>query len=122
MFHILTILSQFMYDPIILDDRWILERIAEYLRQAKKFLEMDSVQNSFAFQSLRSHFATLLLNFYKAAHRLSYFDKLFPFQGRTSSFNYLKEWCGYGEFSYIAEERYNLMVKRLIIQGIKLQS
>lgn len=129
MFHILTILSQFMYDPIILDDRWILERIAEYLRQAKKFLEMDSVQNSFAFQSLRSHFATLLLNFYKAAHRLSYFDKLFPFQGRTSSFNYLKEWCGYGEFSYIAEERYNLMVKKAdntrdktaILTGIEFQ-
>ncbi|KAL3241154.1 Tao3p [Nakaseomyces bracarensis] len=129
MFHILTILSSFLFEPIILEDRWILERIAEYIKQTKKFLENDYVQTSFAFQSLRNHFATLLLNFYKSAHRLPSFDKLFPFQGRTSSFNYLKEWCGYGEFAYIAEERYNYMVKKAdnsrdktaILTGIEFQ-
>ena len=38
-------------------------------------------------------------------------DQLFPFQARASCFNYLKEWCGYGDYEPISEERYAIMIK-----------
>lgn len=38
-------------------------------------------------------------------------DELFPFEARASCFNYLKEWCGYGQYANICKERYSNMVK-----------
>lgn len=129
MFHILTILSRFLKDDTILKDEWILRRLSEFLKQTKLFLEIDHIQNSYEFQSLRSYFAEMILRYYSAIRDHKLVKDLFPFQARVSSFNYLKEWCGYGEYVNIAEERYNAMTKNVegnrdkttVLAGIEFQ-
>lgn len=111
MFHVLTILSRFLNESMILEDKILLKKISEILRHAKKFLEEESVQYSYEFQSLRSYFAELLRNYYLAVRKEPLFDELFPFQARASCFKYLKEWCGYGGQAFIAEERYSTMIQ-----------
>ncbi|CDH16934.1 probable Cell morphogenesis protein PAG1 [Zygosaccharomyces bailii ISA1307] len=111
MFHVLTILSRFLSEPMVLEDKVLLKKISEILKYAKKFLDEESVQYSYEYQTLRGYFAELLRSYYSAVRGLSNFDELFPFQARASCFNFLKEWCGYGEHAYIAEERYNTMIR-----------
>lgn len=111
MFHILTILSRFLNEPIIADDAWILAKLSEFLKHAKKFLEQEAVQYSYEYQPLRSYFAEFLRSYYSVVRKEVSRDQLFPFQARASCFNYLKEWCGYGEYAYIAEERYTMMIR-----------
>lgn len=112
MFHILAILAWLLREPIISDDIWTLSKLSEFIRHAKTFLEEDVVQCSFEYQPLRSHFAGLLKDFYAVIRERPNLDYLFPFQARASCFNYLKEWCGYGEYAYIAEERYASMIRK----------
>lgn len=111
MFHVLTILSRFLNDPIVLGDTWTLRKLSDFLKHVKKFLEEETVQFSYAYQPLRSYFADFLRSYYTAVRESALLDQLFPFQARASCFNYLKEWCGYGEHAYIAEERYSTMIK-----------
>ncbi|CCK70439.1 Tao3p KNAG_0E01770 [Huiozyma naganishii CBS 8797] len=112
MFHILTILSKFLKEPQIVQDTWILQRLSDFLKHAKLFLELNSIQKSYDYQPLRSYFAELLLKYYSSIRETDRENDLFPFQARASCFNYLKEWCGYGEFSHISEERYRSMILR----------
>lgn len=128
-FHIVTILSRFLKEPAIVQDPWILRIISKFLRQAKSLLEIDTVQRSYEFQFLRGYFAELLARFYSTIRQNTDIDDLFPFEARVSCFNYLKEWCGYGEFSNIAIERYNNMInqtqnireKTAVTTGIEFQ-
>lgn len=111
MFHILTILSPYLKSDMIFNDEWILRKLSEFLQKTKQFLEKDSVQISYEYQSLRSYFAGLILSYYMAVREHPLIDELFPFQARASCFNFLKEWCGYGEYEPISEERYAIMIK-----------
>ncbi|CCF60234.1 hypothetical protein KAFR_0J01700 [Kazachstania africana CBS 2517] len=129
MFHILTILSRFLKESIVLEDDWILRRLSEFLRHTKTFLEQDFVQVSFEYQQLRSYFAELLLHYYSAIREHPLMEELFPFEARVSSFNYLKYWCGYGEYASISTMRYAHMInntesnrdKTAITAGIEFQ-
>ncbi|SCU86422.1 LAME_0D06062g1_1 [Lachancea meyersii CBS 8951] len=108
-FHILAVLASFFSSPTVLDDDWILRKLSQYLKDVKQFLETKEVQNLFEYQQLRSYFATLLSNYYLAIKKHPLVDELFPFEARASCFNYLEEWCGYGQYNSIATERYNRM-------------
>lgn len=128
-FHVVTILSRFLKEPTIIEDVWILKMISMFLKQAKSVLESDVVQRSYEFQFLRGYFAELLARFYSTIRGNKDIDELFPFEARVSCFNYLKEWCGYGDFSNIAIERYNNMInqtqnireKTAVTTGIEFQ-
>lgn len=111
-FHVITILSRFLKESSILKDIWILKRISMFLKLVKSLLEHDEVQNSYDYQFLRGYFAELLARFYSTIRANEYIDDLFPFEARVSCFNYLKEWCGYGNNSRIAIERYNRMINQ----------
>ena len=39
--------------------------------------------------------------------------KWLPFEARVACFNYLKEWCGYGDSSAVTEERYNAIISTI---------
>lgn len=119
MFHVLTIASSFLKEPIVLDDEWILKRVSEFIKHAKRFLELKSVQTSFRYQPLRSYFAALLGKYYNAIKEHPLADHLFPFEARTSCFNYLKEWCGYGDYVQNVEESYNIMVRNAVTEREK---
>ena len=128
-FHILSILSKFTKDSIILEDTRILQKLSGFLKSTKQFLQEDTVQNSYEYQLLRIYFTELLLLFYSSIKEHPEAIVFFPFQARTSCFNYLREWCGYGDQSYIGEERYTSMIKRsqnnpnrtAILTGMELQ-
>lgn len=111
MFHVLMILSPFLQHPMILEDKWILRTLSLVLKETKKFLEDKNAQNSFRFQSLRIYFSGFLASFYSNVRAHPLIDELFPFEARASCFNYLKEWCGYGQYANICKERYSNMVK-----------
>ena len=70
------------------------------------------VQYSYEYQRLRSYFASLLKSYYSTIREHPLIEELFPFQARTSCFNYLKEWCGYGEFAHVARDRYEIMIRK----------
>lgn len=111
MFHVLTILSRFLSEPMILEDKILLKKISEIVRHTKNFLEDEPVQYSYNFEALRSYFAELLRNYYIVVRKEPLFEQLFPFQARASCFKYLQEWCGFGVQAFIAEERYNTMIR-----------
>lgn len=113
MFHVLTILSRFLNNSLILNDNTILLKLSHFIRYTKSFLEDDRVQHMHEFQLLRSYFAEFVLRYYSAVKDLPNINKLFPFQARASCFNYFKEWCGYGPYAYIGEERYATMAKNM---------
>lgn len=112
MFQILAILSRFLKETSISNDRWILRKLSEFIKHAKLFLQIDSVQKSYEYQPLRCYFSELLLRFYSSTKDHEDIDKLFPFQARASCFNFLKEWCGYGDSAYLSNERYTYMIKK----------
>lgn len=111
MFHVLTILTRFLHEPTVSEDQWTLKRLSDILKHVKKFLEEDTIQYAYAYQPLRSYFADFLKSYYAVIKEVGLANELFPFQARASCFNYLKEWCGYGERAYVAEERYSAMIK-----------
>lgn len=128
-FHIVTILSRFLKEPTIINDYSILKMISQFLKQVKSLLEDESVQMSYEYQFLRSYFAELLARYYSTIRDNEKIDELFPFEARVSCFNYLKEWCGYGDYSNVAIERYNHMInqtqnlreKTAVTTGIEFQ-
>ena len=67
------------------------------------------MQRSFEYQPLRRYFAGLLSSFYSAVRINPSTEKFLPFEARASCFNYLKEWCGYGQYTTISAQRYRLM-------------
>ncbi|QLL31427.1 hypothetical protein HG536_0B02900 [Torulaspora globosa] len=113
MFHVLTILSRFLHNPTVLEDEWALSKISAFLKHVKRFLEEETIQSSYTYQPLRSFFAEFLKNYCIATKAKGVFKKSLPFAARASCFNYLKEWCGYGEYAYVAEERYATMIRNV---------
>lgn len=109
MVHILVILSPFLKDKQINSDEWILEKLSHYLKEMKVFLELEEVQQSFQYQPLRQYFAGFLSSFYTAIRTHDSCEVFFPFEARASCFNFLKEWCGYGQYTAIASQRYRIM-------------
>lgn len=109
--HILVILSPFFRENSVLNDEWILKKLSLFLRETKKFLEITDVQTSFKYQKLRRYFAGCLSSYYSAVKSHPLIDLLFPFEARASCFNYLKTWCGYGQYASLCKERYSEMLK-----------
>ncbi|AMD19689.1 HCL462Wp [Eremothecium sinecaudum] len=112
MIHILVILSPFLKHELIADDVWILRMLSMFLKDTKQFLEQDQVQLSFTYQSLRRYFAGLLSSFFMAIKDHPLRNTLFPFEARASCFNYLREWCGHGQYADISKERYTAMFQQ----------
>ena len=129
LFHILAILSRFLKEDAVLEDDWILHRLSDFIKHTRFFLEDEAVQKSFRYQPLRCYFSELLLRYYTAIRGHKLVHELFPFQARVSCFNFLKEWCGYGDYAYIADERYAYFIqmaetereKTTITAGIEFQ-
>lgn len=111
-FHILTSASSFFEDPIIFNDKEILSIISKFLKSAKLFLNDTRVQNSLTFQPLRLYFSDMLGKFYQALlNNPNNLDEFFPFEGKISCFNYLMEWCNYGEYQRLCQQRYDNIIK-----------
>ncbi|AAS53058.2 AER378Wp [Eremothecium gossypii ATCC 10895] len=112
MMHVLVILSPFLEHSLIANDEWILRKLSLLLKETKQFLESKQVQTSFTYQSLRRYFAGFVASFFNAVKHHALRDELFPFEARASCFNFLREWCGHGQYSEISKERYAIMFQQ----------
>lgn len=95
----------------IYDDDSVVADLISIVKNTKSFLTLSTVQVDIDFQRMRRYFCEFLENVFLALQG----DKLdlwLPFEARISCFNYLKEWCGYGE-SGITEERYNIITQKI---------
>lgn len=72
-----------------------------------------AIQTNFECQRLRRYFCGFLENVYTGLEAKSDLEKWLPFEARVACFNYLKEWCGYGDSSAVTEERYNAIISRI---------
>ncbi|KAI5967286.1 TAO3 [Candida margitis] len=98
-------------DEIYGDDSIVSDLIA-IVKNAKSFLTLSTVQVDIDFQRLRRYFCEFLENVFLALQG-DKLDQWLPFEARMSCFNYLKEWCGYGDSSGITEERYNIITQKI---------
>ncbi|KAK6455792.1 transcriptional activator leucine zipper [Scheffersomyces xylosifermentans] len=115
--HILyNITLRFQNNEFIYKDEWMIANLVSIVKNAKSFLSLPATQTDIEFQRLRRFFCGLLENVFNSLNEVSDLNKWLPFEARIGCFNYLKEWCGYGDSSYIAEDRYNAMVKHVAHQ------
>lgn len=111
--HILNIVSKFMDEEVIINDKWIVGKLTGFIKTVKAFLSQTDVQNSFEFQKLRRYFCGLLENVYNGIQKRDDAGDWLPFEARVSCFTYLEDWCGYGKSSVISKQRYNQMTKHI---------
>lgn len=110
--HILSKLTtRFGSHSFIYKDEWIIANFVSIIKSLKNFLSEPKVQISVDFQRLRRFFCTFLEKVFIGLQDKSDLNKWLPFEARIGCFNYLKEWCGYGDSKNLAEERYNSMLQ-----------
>ncbi|KAK6462186.1 transcriptional activator leucine zipper [Scheffersomyces coipomensis] len=110
---LLNITSRFKSDELIYMDSWIVANLVTIIKNLKSFLSLPSTQIGIEYQRLRRYFCGFLENVFVGLQDKSDLNKWLPFEARIGCFNFLKEWCGYGDASTIADDRYNAMIKRV---------
>ncbi|CCE79376.1 Piso0_001435 [Millerozyma farinosa CBS 7064] len=110
--HVLcNISSRFKSNTSLYSDEWIVANFLSIIKNVKTYLSLPRVQTDIESQKLRRYFCTFLENTFLGLYTVSDVEKWFPFEARIGCFNYLKEWCGYGDSRDITEERYEIMLK-----------
>lgn len=104
-------------------DEWIVANLVGIIKNVKTFLSNPLIQTDIEFQKLRRFFCQLLENVFLGIKEISSnngdlrngdeLDKWLPFEARLGCFNFLKEWCGFGDVADIAEDRYNTMMQKI---------
>lgn len=97
-------------------DEWIVASAIQIIKSVKNFLNLPAIQTDLDFQKLRRYFCQLLENVYVGIMGVSGeggLNRWIPFEARLGCFNYLKEWCSYGDTAELSEERYNAMMAKI---------
>lgn len=112
--HILSnITERFNSDPVIYSDDWMIANLVSIIKNVKSFLSNSVIQTDVEFQRLRRYFSCFLKNVFSGLQRKPSLNKWIPFEARIGCFNFLREWCGFGDSSEITEDRYTAMIKRV---------
>lgn len=110
--HILSnITERYTYSDVYTDD-WMSANLVSLIKNVKGFLSHPPIQIDVEFQRLRRYFCGFLKNVFLGLQDKA-LGKWLPFEARIGCFNYLKEWCGYGDSESITADRYTVMAKRL---------
>lgn len=110
--HILSIItSRFKSDSILYSDDSTVANFVSIIKNVKGFLSVQSIQTLPEFQSLRIYFSSLLENVFIGLKDRLDLNRWLPFEARIGCFNFLKEWCGFGDSKLILEERYAHMMQ-----------
>lgn len=111
--HVLSNLAKrFRASESLYSDDWVIANLVSIIKNVKSFLSLPSVQIDVEFQRLRRHFCGLLESVFSGLRDKSDLNKWLPFEARIGCFNFLKEWCGFGDASDITQDRYTAMVSR----------
>ena len=112
--HILANLAEkFKLHELIYTDDAIVSNLVTIVKNVKQFLSIPTVQTDIDFQRLRRYFCGFLENVYLGLEEMSDLESWLPFEARIGCFNYLKEWCGYGDSCGVTEDRYNTIINRI---------
>lgn len=115
--HILSIItSRFKADSMLYADALTVANLVSLIKNVKAFLSKSYVQTQPEFQSLRCYFSALLENVFCGLKDKPDLNRWLPFEARIGCFNFLKEWCGYGDSKTIFEERYAIMKQKVTQQ------
>lgn len=108
--HILSIItSRFKSNSLLYDDENTVENLVSIIKNVKAFLSLTAVQTLPEYQRLRCYFAALLENVFVGLKEKLDLNTWLPFEARIGCFNYLKEWCGFGDSKDVLEERTQIM-------------
>lgn len=111
--HVLSNLAErFRASGSVYSDEWVIANLVSIIKNVKSFLSIPTVQVDVEFQKLRRHFCGLLENVFSGLRDKSDLNKWLPFEARIGCFNFLKEWCGFGDASDVTQDRYNAMIAR----------
>lgn len=112
--HILgNITARFNSNDEVYTDDWMIANLVSIIKNVKAFLSVPFVQTDVEFQRLRRYFCGFLKNVFIGLQDKSVLNQWLPFEARIGCFNYLKEWCAYGDSSDITQDRYTAMMKRV---------
>lgn len=113
--HILSIItSRFKSDSILYSDESTVANLVSIIKHVKAFLSVPSIQTSPEFQSLRCYFSSFLEFVFVGLKDKLDLNRWIPFEARIGCFNFLKEWCGFGDSNEILEERYSIMAQKAL--------
>lgn len=112
--HILeNITERFQTSTEVYGDDWMIANLVSMIKNVKSFLSVPLIQIDVDFQRLRRYFCGFLKNVFLGLKEKSTINKWLPFEARIGCFNFLKEWCGYGDASEITQDRYAAMIKKV---------
>lgn len=115
--HILSIItSRFKADSMLYADDLTIANLVSLIKNVKSFLSKSHAQTQPEFQNLRCYFSALLENVFCGLQEKPDLNRWLPFEARIGCFNFLKEWCGYGDSKAIFEERYSIMKEKVMQQ------
>lgn len=115
--HILSIITnRFKADSMLYADELTVANLVSLIKNVKSFLSKSHVQTEPEFQNLRCYFSALLENVFCGLQEKPDLNRWLPFEARIGCFNFLKEWCGYGDSKAILEERYTIMKQKVTQQ------
>lgn len=93
--HVYKLTSQFLQEPEVYNDDWIVNNLVTYTRDLRIFLSDAEVQNDWEFQRLRFHYCGLMEELFEGINRTKDPSRWMPFESRKSAFSLMEDWCGY---------------------------
>lgn len=113
--HIMSIItSRFKSESILYSDDLTVANLVSIIKNVKAFLSVQHIQTLPEFQSLRCYFSSFLENVFIGLKDKLDLNRWLPFEARIGCFNFLKEWCGFGDSSGILEDRYALLMNKVL--------
>lgn len=108
--HILSIITnRFKTSSVLFSEDATIANLVSIIKNAKSFLSVPSIQILPEFQRLRFYFSFFLENVFVGLKDKANLNRWLPFEARIGCFNFLQEWCGFGDSRSVLDERYLIM-------------
>jgi hypothetical protein len=114
--HVYKLTSEFLKDPEICQDDWILNNLCVFTKDLKLFLMDGEVQMDWEFQKLRRHYCGLMEELFEGIARTKDPSRWMTFESRKSSFTLMEDWCGFSPNQSQIRQREDSMRQSLIDQ------
>ncbi|CAL5873101.1 uncharacterized protein PFLUO_LOCUS7370 [Penicillium psychrofluorescens] len=115
--HVYKLTSQFLQEPEVYNDDWIVNNLVTYAKDIRIFLSDAEVQNDWEFQRLRFHYCGLMEELFEGINRTKDSSRWMPFESRKSAFSLMEDWCGYSPNQAQISEREENMRKYSVAQS-----
>jgi hypothetical protein len=114
--HVYKLTSNFLKEPEVFNDDWIVNNLVTYTKDLRIFLSDAEVQNDWEHQRLRFHYCGLMEELFEGINRTKDPSRWMPFESRKSAFSLMEDWCGYSPNQAQISQREDNMRKLAIAQ------